>query len=206
MKTCAGIYMITVRPEGGPVRYYVGQSGNIRKRLGQHFSKLRRGVHWNVGLQVDFNAYGEKAFTSSTVLICAADAEILAMYEQAVVDFHAPDSLYNIRIQCVTSGLGTQASPERKIKVAEAIRGIKRSDETKAAIRRGGAWRHTPEGRAKMSAAHKGRKATPEQRAARSAAMKLRPKLSPEAYQRGMATRLMKKAVLQKGSAWILHG
>lgn len=201
-----GIYRISIRLPDGSAKFYIGQTVQISVRWARHLTLLRKGSHWNKALQSDYMRCGPGAVSFEIILICQRDREILALYEQTVVDASDPNLLYNVRVKCVTSGLGTIASQERRMKVAKALTGIKRSEETRAAVGRAQAWKHTPEGRAKMSAAAKGRKATPEQKARRSEAMKLRGALPPESYQKGIATKAMNKAVLERGTAWVLHG
>lgn len=200
-----GIYRVTVERNNEAPRYYIGQAANIAQRWRSHLRLLRASKHWNLGMQIDFAEYGEAAFSCSTLIICSAEKSILAMFEQIAVNAHDAASLYNIRIQCVISSLGSRASPERRAKIAKAITGMKRSDETKAAISRAQAWKHTPEGKLKMSAAAKGRRHTPERRALMSQTTIFR-RLPPEAYAKAQATRALKRNVLFFGSAWVLHG
>ena len=52
----SGIYKITNLING---KFYVGSSSNVRHRLYEHLSKLRRQIHSNQHLQHSFSLYGE---------------------------------------------------------------------------------------------------------------------------------------------------
>jgi group I intron endonuclease len=204
----SGIYKISIDRGNLPRRFYIGQAVHIAKRWSAHLYLLRAKKHWNDQLQQDFDQYGENSCKFEIALICDRNSDILAMYEQALVDFFGSTNLYNLWIRCVKTGAGTPASPERKAKIAAAIRGLRRSKETKERIGRVQAWKRTPEGRAKMSVALKAAaKNRPpmsdEERAHRSATTHFR-NLPPEAHKRGAATRNLNKLVVKKNSAWML--
>jgi group I intron endonuclease len=55
----SGIYKITNIING---KMYIGSSNNCKRRLREHFSKLRHNKHFNVKLQFAFNKYGENNF------------------------------------------------------------------------------------------------------------------------------------------------
>lgn len=57
-----GVYVIKCVPNG---RFYVGSSGNIRKRKRTHLKQLRNGKHHNVFLQRVYDKYGEDSFKFS---------------------------------------------------------------------------------------------------------------------------------------------
>lgn len=189
MLNTSGIYRIRVTAPTGTSRFYIGQSVNILKRWKAHMRDLRLGSHWNAALQFDFTAYGEAAFSIEVVIRCRADKAILASHEQATVDAHRRDDLYNIKVQCVVSGLGVLASPERKSKIAAAIRGIKRSPETRAAIGRAQAWKKTPDGKAKLSASHQNRGPVSDVTKAKISASNMGRKISDETKAKRLATR-----------------
>jgi group I intron endonuclease len=213
----AGIYRIAINRSDLPPKFYIGQGVNISKRWASHLHLLRRGDHWNGEMQSDFVKYGIKSLAFEILIVCERNAEILALYEQAAVDAHDIDTLYNLWTKCTKTGAGTPASPERKAKIAARITGLKRSRETRDAIGRAQAWKRTPEGRAKMSAvlreaAKKRPPMSEEERAYRSRTTTFR-NLSPESKQKSAATREIKyacertrKAVLEKSTEWILYG
>jgi group I intron endonuclease len=134
-----GIYIIT---HNKSFKRYVGQSKNIEKRLGEHWSKLRNNTHINKPLQNAYNKYGRDAFTVSTIE-CSED--LLTPIEQSMLDQWK--GLYNINMKANVppSHKGIPKSPEHIKKVADSNRGRTRSTET----------------RAKLSAVHKGKKKGP---------------------------------------------
>jgi group I intron endonuclease len=204
----SGIYRITIKRGDLPPRHYVGQGVCISKRWSSHLRLLRRGDHWNADFQADFAKYGIDALSFEIVVICEKRAETLALYEQLAVDAHNPDFLYNLWKKCVITGAGTPASPQRKIKVAAKLKGIKRSDETKAAVGRAQVWKRTPEGRLKLSAGQKNSSRpsmSAEERAHRSETTHFR-HLSPESHRKSRAGQILRWWTLNKGSAWVLHG
>lgn len=42
-----------------PERMYIGSSKNVEERINQHFSQLKRGEHYNLGLQKDYDWNGD---------------------------------------------------------------------------------------------------------------------------------------------------
>ncbi len=201
----AGIYRIAINRNKLPPKFYIGQGVNISKRWASHLHLLRRGDHWNGEMQADFVKYGIKSLAFEILIVCERNAEILALYEQSAVDAHDIDTLYNLWTKCTKTGAGTTASPERKAKIAAKITGLKRSKETKEAIGRAQAWKSTPEGRAKLSAAAKKRPhiMSQEERDHRSKTTHFR-NMKPESYAKAAATRALNKAVLENSTAWVL--
>lgn len=196
----AGIYQITVnRGEDSPM-FYIGQSYDVALRLRTHRSALDRGTHFNAGLQAAFDRYGSASVSVEMLCPCAPDKETLRAKEQEFVDAKRRDELFNVRLDCVVTGLGTKASVERKAKIAAAIKGLTRSVETRAKIGAAQAWKKTEEGRAKLSAAQKKtkKKISPETRAKLSAAHKGR-KMSPEAVAKTQSTKV---AIAAERGSW----
>ncbi len=54
-----GIYLIKCKPND---KNYIGQSLNIKHRINEHKSNLRKNRHSNCHLQNAFNKYGEEQF------------------------------------------------------------------------------------------------------------------------------------------------
>lgn len=66
MKTC-GIYAIIVQD----YQYmYIGQSCDVNKRMLDHLSLLKRGIHYNKKMQNVFNKYGEDSFDFVVIETC----------------------------------------------------------------------------------------------------------------------------------------
>jgi hypothetical protein len=59
-----GVYTISCT---STKRIYVGESGNVRDRMRNHFAELVQGNHGNRPLQMDFRTYGPKAFVLGVV-------------------------------------------------------------------------------------------------------------------------------------------
>lgn len=138
----SGIYWI-VGPTG---KAYIGSSQNVKKRLQQHASDLRRGVHGNSHLQYAANKHGIKAFEFSVLEHCAI--ERLIEREQFYIDSFDFATLYNARL------------------IAESNRGAVRTPEVRAAIsERNRKRRASSETRTAMSETHRRRAARPELRA-----------------------------------------
>lgn len=64
----SGIYLITNICNG---KKYVGQSLNVKRRIGRHKSELRYNKHHNIYLQREFNKYGESCFEFSILEYCS---------------------------------------------------------------------------------------------------------------------------------------
>lgn len=140
MDKSAGIYRITVHRDGKPDAYYIGQAAVFAERRRRHFNALRGGYHRNKRLQRAFVKYGENAVSFEVLLVCEPSS--LLLYEQAVLDAYADRPLYNVHRQCVATPLGTRRSLEARAKMSSAHLGVPLS----------------PEHRAKIGAAFKGRK------------------------------------------------
>jgi group I intron endonuclease len=153
---CTGIYCIRNLFDG---KEYIGSSAlNLRKRWNYHLSRLRRGVHSNYLLQMAFRACGETAFEFDVLEECPPEKCIER--EQWWIDAIRP--VYNICRTAMGSPMsGRRATPETCAKMSKALMGHFVSPETRAKIgaaNKGKKYhlgcRNTPEARARMSAAH----------------------------------------------------
>ena len=77
----SGIYKITNIVN---LKFYVGRSINVTRRLKQHLWDLRANRHSNPKLQNSFNKYGESNFTFE--LCCRASSDCLIELEQLAID------------------------------------------------------------------------------------------------------------------------
>lgn len=84
-----GVYKLLNKITGD---FYIGSSTSIRMRRHKHFSLLRRGIHWNPGMQSDFDLYGEDSFEVIPLIIC--EKSELIYYEQKCLDMLNPT--YNL--------------------------------------------------------------------------------------------------------------
>lgn len=128
-------------------RMYVGQSVDVWKRWTHHRSNLRRGTHANKWLQSSWAKHGEHAFVFSLLAqgsACELDALEEELLKGAVLT-------YNI------------AAPGNA-----PMRGVPATPTQLAALKRPKSAAH----KAKISAAHKGKKKTAEHRANLGAAQR----------------------------------
>jgi len=89
----AGVYLITNLPED---KIYIGSSGDIDVRWGQHVKELNEKTHHNYRLQADWNRLGCSNFSFSIIWVAEKEVdrnEIFAI-EQMYIDQHTPE--YNI--------------------------------------------------------------------------------------------------------------
>ncbi len=173
-----GIYAIVNMSNSN---FYVGSSVDLLRRKSDHLSALRTGKHVNSHLQRAYDLYGPDKFCF-VVIDLVKHVEDLLSVEQRYIDGLNPQ--YNIA-RVAGSTLGMERTPEylAKLRVSvskatEAARiantGQHRSPETRAklsAAKRGkSTGKQSPELVEKRAASLRGRKLTPEQRAKLSAA------------------------------------
>ncbi len=180
----AGIYRIKVDRGAKPPKFYLGQARKMRVRWVTHLRQLRKGNHKNPALQRAFDKHGEDKFVIDVVLICAAQRDVLAMYEQLLLDFHigafGNDSVYNTLKKCVTSRLGIKASEETRAKISVKMKAHPPSRACiEASIVVNTGRKLAPESIALRTSKQKGLKRSPETCAALSAALTGK-KRSPE--------------------------
>lgn len=149
---------------------YVGSAVSLKKRWRDHIRQLSQGVHHSKFMQRSWDKYGSEAFEFKVQIYC--DKINLISYEQAFIDFYDPE--YN-SAPVAGSQLGYKHSAESRKKMSESrpkdfspMTGKKHTEETKKKISesrtgKGGGYR-SPERRAKISAANKGRVISKEQR------------------------------------------
>ena len=170
-----GIYAIEHIASG---RKYIGSAKHFDARWRVHRCLLRKNKHHSPHLQSAWNAHGESSFEFKRLLICSQGH--LIDYEQLLIDgFKSFDRKHGFNARALAeSSLGHKASDEtrKKIKAARAKQVF--SAETRAlwSKNRTGKkmpdWfgdfirqtktgtKHSPEARAKISAAGIGRKAS----------------------------------------------
>ena len=110
------IYMINNCVNG---KVYIGSTGNINDRFGNHKRTLNRGVHPNEHLQNAWNKYGSDSFEFKTLMVCP-DSE-RNHCEQMFIDLYDSqnrDYGYNIRDADAHS-----VSEETRLKISKANTG-----------------------------------------------------------------------------------
>lgn len=149
-----GVYAITIGD-----RTYIGSSArDIKGRWRTHLWALRSGRHHSRFLQRAFDKYGEASVCFS-VLELVDNPEDAVVVEQRYIDTIQP--AFNVN-PVAASTLGTTPSPETRLLLSAsgklAWQRRKEKGETHRPM--------SPEHRAKIAAAHLGKKRSPEQRAA----------------------------------------
>lgn len=115
---------------------YFGQAVDLKSRWAVHVSELQHGNHHSKILQNVFNKYGLENFSFRQEARFEALTEdelkpLLTEAEQALVDEarQSKRKLMNIRLDCVSSQLGTKRSAETKKKISDKAKGRKPSPE-----------------------------------------------------------------------------
>lgn len=173
-RDAGGIYMIYCAADD---KCYIGQSVNINSRIGQHKRELRGNKHHNSYLQAAWNKHGAESFSFAALENC--DRDQLNKREEFWVCSIDRDHLFNLG----DVGKGYPRTAEHRRKVSESLKGIVFSEErlrrmseakkgkpatpekmrqllegsARFAAAGGRKAMCTPEVRAKMSAAHKGK-------------------------------------------------
>lgn len=159
-----GIYQITNLHNG---KSYVGSAVSFRNRWREHLRQLANGDHHSKVMQRAWDKYGEATFEFKKLLVCAKSD--LIWFEQRAIDALQP--AYNI---CKVAGsvLGYRHTEEAKAAAAERAkgntnrRGRKESPEYCEQAKRSRALRkncaHSEETKAKIAAAHTGKKMSEE--------------------------------------------
>ena len=117
LKNWIGIYEILNIVTGDQ---YIGGTVNASRREGEHFRDLRKGKHFNMRLQMDFNKYGEEAFKFN--LIQPVLPEHLKEVEQTYLDEEKP--YYNLSKQA--RGIVLEDHPKKKEIAEKKSRSMKK--------------------------------------------------------------------------------
>ncbi len=183
-----GIYLISSLTTG---KVYVGQSINVRKRIQEHTSALKRKGHPNTYLQRAWDLYGAEDFVARAIEIAPIE-QLLAIEQYWINKYksYLRENGFNLSAIANTQ-TGIKRSDETKARMSIALRGKKRTEEQKKHISliqtgkklteqhkrniaEGNKKRapHSAESKAKMSLAATGRKMSPEARAKMSSSKK----------------------------------
>lgn len=129
--TCSGIYRIVDLPSG---RFYVGSATSIAQRWKQHCYRLARGIHPNPILQAIWKVDSKRLIVAVLLEMPSASRSELLLAEQRELDASGVGS----NPQCMNvlavagSPIGRKRSEETKRRMAEAQRGKRASDATRA--------------------------------------------------------------------------
>jgi len=171
----SGLYQLRCIANG---RFYLGSTRDLTRRKGQHFYRLKRGIHWLPALQSDWNEHGQAAF------------EFVPLEEVPVVDLRNAEQrwldklngdvrCYNATMSAFAPWQGKHLSQETKEKIRQKLLGRKDSPEVRSRKSAGHTGlKRSAESIAKSVAARRGKVFGPEVRARVSAAARRRPEAS----------------------------
>lgn len=121
MQLNSGVYIISYNNKN-----YVGSSSNLKKRIREHFSCLKKNTHPNKRLQNAYNKYGEIYFSYKIVATCPS--EYLIKLEQWFID--NTKNTVNLN-PFAYSSKGRKVLKKTRIKISKALKGKVVSEETK---------------------------------------------------------------------------
>lgn len=125
LRRVTGVYAIKCTANG---RVYIGQSINMGRRIGEHFSDLRNGGHHNKKIQEDYDRYGEGAFDYEVIREGTFTQEELDKIENEEIEKAGgidSDMCYNVFSGGET---GYTANQDFRDNVSQKLKGKKRSD------------------------------------------------------------------------------
>ena len=108
---------------------YIGQSVNIRNRLYEHKTALKRGIHANAHLQSAVNEYGLENFEFAVLALCAEE-DIDDLERFYISKYKTQDRLCGYNID-EGGHYGRHRPPETIEKMRQANLGKKASEETR---------------------------------------------------------------------------
>jgi group I intron endonuclease len=153
MENC-GIYLITCTRPGKRSVYYVGQSNDLKRRLGQHRSNLRHDRHHNCLLASYWKKYGSNSFTFEVLETCdLSHLDEIEGWWLGMMVGHS--SCCNFGTTPGAANRGVKFSAETRERMSKAAIGKKKT-------------KMGPEARKNMSLAQTGKKRTAEMNAANS--------------------------------------
>lgn len=170
----SGIYCIQNIITG---KRYIGSSVDVKRRLSEHRSDLRCGVHANPYLQSSFSCHGESEFIFS--LVEKVDKPDLASREKYWIDYYnayISDDGYNVeapyrgpvleetKAKISAANKGKVRTPEMRAAASAARKGqvawnkglTKEDPRVAKYVRKLGEFKHTEETKAKISESRKG--------------------------------------------------
>jgi group I intron endonuclease len=171
-----GIYTWTNTKTG---KVYIGSSANCDRRMNEHRSRLRRGVHTNAKLQASWSKHGESAFEFSMIFTVLNRADLEAVEQQFLDDHAAVLNGYNL---APTAGntFGWVAPPETRARMSEAAKRRDNSLQVEAMRRASTGKKRPPHVVEAIRRAKTGTTVSDETRAKMSLSARNRPERGPE--------------------------
>jgi group I intron endonuclease len=122
-----GSYAIVCKKNG---RRYIGSAPNIRKRFREHLFLLKRGVHWNLNLQADWNKFGDSQFDFILIEFCKTRKASFEAEQKAIDHWWPKGKLYNYQPLSTSSkdrkfserAIQNFSSPKFKARQSELLR------------------------------------------------------------------------------------
>jgi group I intron endonuclease len=130
---CPGVYLIRNRISG---KVYVGSGHNVRKRLTNHRSYLRRDIHKNNHLQASWKVYGERAFEFEILQSFELDnrQEIRASERSWIQSYRSDNREFGYNLSTLSLDNTCHHSEETRRRMSSMRMGMKFSDAHRAAI------------------------------------------------------------------------
>ena len=129
----SGVYKIRSRSHLD--RLYIGSAVDIQHRKNQHLCDLRKNQHRSIKLQRHYNKYGEDDLIFETIAKCQKEELIpqngIIWIEQVFIDAYKP---YFNTAKFAGSQLGTKRTKESRLKMSNAHKGKKLSEEHKKSL------------------------------------------------------------------------
>ena len=140
------VYKITNRVTD---KFYVGSTCNFKRRMSEHFGKLRRNTHHSKEMQEDYNTYGRDSFYVE--VLEEGENTVLRDREQYYIDkFNPVENGYNQSTSAYANNV-----PHPMYGENNPFYGKHHTEETKAKLRNNGKMhigtKHSEETKKKMS-------------------------------------------------------
>ena len=129
-KNISGIYQIRNKINN---KSYIGCAFDIRRRLKEHTNLLRNNKHYNIYLQRAWNKYGEENF--EVIILFEGSKDNLLEYEIKFIEMYNTVVPNGYNLTSGGQGLANYSHTlEARKKISNALKGIKRSEETRKRI------------------------------------------------------------------------
>ena len=119
-------------------RRYVGSTSRLlSKRKADHFHRLRKGVHYSLLMQNDFNEFGESSFVFFKLdEVATFDSDILFQHEQFWMDKYLPEYNINPKAGNTFTDYARERSREWHIEKGHRIQSQEEKDKRSKSLRK----------------------------------------------------------------------